>query len=150
MGEPRPAPSDARRDWRGPVEHPQTDLSRLSKHEGGAGCSSPRGPLEGCLVRAQRRETQHVFGLVCRVSFQNYSESELSRQGDEVRGGRECALSAATVTAGILVGLEPYIVATMGTCIFTSTLSSGFSIRFSWVSIVRLRSKFLIVLLLYT
>lgn len=49
--------------WQG-FEHPQTKLSRLSRHEGGAGCSSPRGPLEGCLVRARRRETQHVLTQV--------------------------------------------------------------------------------------
>lgn len=40
------------------------ELSRLSRYEGGAGCSSPRGPLEGCLVQARRPEAQHVFAAV--------------------------------------------------------------------------------------
>lgn len=136
-----PAPPNEGRHWRRSVEHPQTDLSRLSKHEGGAGCSSPRGPLEGCLVRAQRRETQHVFGPVCCVSYQNYSENELSRSGDEMRGGRERALAAAATAAGVAAGLEPHTVATMGTCVFTSTLSGCISISFSGVRKVTIGFK---------
>lgn len=58
-------------------------LSRLSRHEGGAGCASPRAPLEGCLVRTQRRRAQHVLrGWF--DSYQDYSEGEFSRSGDEV------------------------------------------------------------------
>lgn len=101
---------------------------------GRCGVFFTRGPLEGCLVRSQRRETQHVFTRVFRDNFQDYSEGEFSRSGDEVRGGRECAIATAATAAGIVASLESHTVAAMGTSFLTGSLPGGFSLRFPWVN----------------
>lgn len=83
-------------------------------------------------MQPRRRKAQHVSARVC-PSRQDYPEGELSRSGDEVRGGRD-AVAAAAATAGLAARLEPHPAAAVGARVPAGALPGGFPLRFSRVS----------------
>lgn len=94
---------------------------------------TPRATRGLFSAGAVSRDAARVHAGVS-VSFQDYSEGEFSRAGDEVRGGRERALAAAAAAAGLAAGLEPHLAPAMGTGLLAGSLSGGLPICFPRVS----------------